>query len=182
MGRLLSVFLAALPLFLAACGKPAPKVEVAGLEEEARGTAYRLSHQDQDLDMETAAADAGRLIERADSAVFRDCEICPEMVAVSGADSSAAGKKPVAIGRTEITVEDWDGCVADGACVEYQPIDGGRRHDVVAVGLRDVESFVAWLTRKSGKDYRVCTDIEWKRLFGRAPGKQVGFRVARDLE
>ena len=33
---------------------------------------------------------------------------------------------PFAVGRYEVTIDEWDACVVDGGCNEYKPTDMGR--------------------------------------------------------
>lgn len=69
-----------------------------------------------------------------DFAAFRDCDVCPQMVAVPGgaatlgSETSETGRgvdegptrrltlPRFAIGRTEVTIGDWRACVDDGFC------------------------------------------------------------------
>jgi formylglycine-generating enzyme required for sulfatase activity len=71
---------------------------------------------------------------------------------------------PLAVGRTEVTFEEWDACVTDGACV-HRPNDmgwGRGAQPVVNVSYSDALSFVAWLARKTGKPYRLLSEAEWE--------------------
>ena len=126
------------------------------------------------------AAEAGRpLSER----VFRDCLECPEMVAVPGgsfvmgspeeevgraADEGPQRRvsiQPVAIGKYEVTFEEWDACVAAGGCGGYRPGDRGwgrAARPVINVSWRDAQSYVQWLSRRTGKRYRLLTEAEWE--------------------
>ena len=69
---------------------------------------------------------------------FRDCDRCPEMVAVP-AGALTLGKalgarspkpehvtfaKPFAIGKFTVTVAEWNLCVADGGCGKYKMPEG----------------------------------------------------------
>jgi hypothetical protein len=182
MGRLITSSLVAGAFLLAACGSSTTRVEISGLDDPAEGTAFQVVHKNRDLDIATASGDSSRLIKQAEGAAFRDCEVCPQMIAVARTDSAKKIIETIAIGRTEITLDDWDACVAEGACDEYDSMNGGDKQDIVAIGRRGAEAFVAWLSKKSGQEYRVCTKIEWKRMIGQAPGEHLGFRVARDLE
>jgi formylglycine-generating enzyme required for sulfatase activity len=75
---------------------------------------------------------------------FRDCPDCPEMVVVpagefmmgspDGEDGRRSDEGPVhrvwvrqpfAIGRYEVTFDEWDACVAGGGCNGYRPDDFG---------------------------------------------------------
>jgi hypothetical protein len=66
------------------------------------------------------------------------------------------GEVRAAVSLGEITLADWDGCVADRACPPYErPLRGSRRETVVEVSPREADAYVNWLSRTSGKTYRV---------------------------
>ena len=69
-----------------------------------------------------------------------------------------------AVGVYEVTFAEWDACVADGGCRGYRPDDrwGRGRHPVINVGWNDVQLYVAWLTRKTGRSYRLLSEAEWE--------------------
>ena len=122
----------------------------------------------------------------------RDCPDCPEMVVVPagtflmGSPATEAGRsndegpqhkvtfsRPFALGRYEVTFAEWDACVAAGGC------NGGRlsvqvwgrgsdqgwgrgRRPVINVSWRDTQAYVAWLSRATGKRYRLPSEAEWE--------------------
>ena len=114
---------------------------------------------------------------------FRDCDQCPEMVTVPagsfrmGSAASEAGRsqdegpqhevriaKPFAVGRFEVTFDEWDACVAAGGC-NYLPgdsvLDRGKR-PVINVSWDDAQAYVAWLSKKTGQSYRLLSEAEWE--------------------
>jgi formylglycine-generating enzyme required for sulfatase activity/uncharacterized membrane protein len=114
---------------------------------------------------------------------FRDCSACPEMVPlkpgrfVMGSPDGEAGRfgnetqhvvdiaKPFAIGRYDVTFDEWDACVADGGCAAYHPSDEGwgrAKRPVIDVSWNDAQSFLDWLTRKTGAHYRLPSEAEWE--------------------
>jgi formylglycine-generating enzyme required for sulfatase activity/uncharacterized caspase-like protein len=114
--------------------------------------------------------------------VFKECDKCPEMVVVPsgtftmGSPTSEAGRmvnegpqlsaaiaKPLAVGKFTVTFEEWDACVADRGCGGYKPSDAGwgrNRRPVINVSWDDAKAYVAWLSRKTGQEYRLLSESE----------------------
>jgi formylglycine-generating enzyme required for sulfatase activity len=72
---------------------------------------------------------------------------------------------PFAVGRFAVKFEEWDACVADGGCNGYKPADQGRgrgQRPVINVGWDDTKTYLAWLSRITGKTYRLLTEAEWE--------------------
>ena len=70
-----------------------------------------------------------------------------------------------AVGRFAVTFEEWDACVADGGCNGYRPDDEGwgrGRRPVINVSWDDAQAYAAWLSRKTGKTYRLLSEAEWE--------------------
>ena len=115
---------------------------------------------------------------------FRDCAGCPEMVVVpSGSFMMGSPSKerkrydnegpvhrvsianPFAVGVYEVTFGEWDACVSEGGCGRYRPDDedwGRGRRPVVNVSWKDAQAYVEWLSRKTGKEYRLLSESEWE--------------------
>jgi formylglycine-generating enzyme required for sulfatase activity len=112
---------------------------------------------------------------------FQDCSECPEMVMVPagkftmGSDDGDVDEKPVhevsiersfGVGKFEVTFAEWESCAADGGCTNNKtPNDEGwgkGKHPVINVSWRDADEYVAWLRRKTGKEYRLLTEAEWE--------------------
>ena len=69
-----------------------------------------------------------------------------------------------AIGRREVTFDEWDLCVAAGAC-KYRPDDRGwgrGNRPVIDVSWDDAHDFVSWMSQKTGKKYRLPSEAEWE--------------------
>ena len=116
--------------------------------------------------------------------VFRDCADCPEMVVVPsgsfmmGSPESEEGRDkdegprycvripaPFAVGRFEVTFSEWDACVSDGGCGGYRPKDrdwGRDRRPVIYVSWNDAKRYVSWLSKKTGRGYRLLSEAEWE--------------------
>jgi formylglycine-generating enzyme required for sulfatase activity len=112
---------------------------------------------------------------------FRDCPNCPEMVIAPaggfrmGSLESEADRlpsegpqhlvtiaKPFAVGKFAVTFAEWDACVDSGGC-SYIPDDKGwGRGDrpVINVSWDDAKVYIAWLSKKTGKSYRLLTEAE----------------------
>ena len=109
--------------------------------------------------------------------VFQDCDHCPQMVRIapgaftmgSAADPSEQPvrpveiKQPFALGRFEVTVAQWQACVAAGAC-DHEPDVPAEpdRVPVRSLSWDDAGQYVAWLAKETGKPYRLPTEAEWE--------------------
>ncbi len=110
--------------------------------------------------------------------IFRDCPDCSEMVVVpAGEFRMGAGEtiyekpehrvviaNPFAIGRREITFEEWDRCFVAGGC-KHRPDDHGwgrGNRPVVDVSWDDAKIFVTWLSQITRKGYRLPSEAEWE--------------------
>ena len=115
---------------------------------------------------------------------FRDCDACPELVVVPsgtfemGSPSHETGReedegpvhrvkigKRFAVGMYEVTFDEWDACAGGGGCGGYRSDDEGLgrgRLPVINVDWDDAQSYVAWLSRQTGKEYRLPSESEWE--------------------
>ena len=99
---------------------------------------------------------------------FRDCRhpMCPEMVVLPGGDL-AMSRYEVTVGEfrefAETVAKRWD-CVGDEADSWKEPgFSQTERHPVVCVSWNDAQEYVSWLSRMTGKTYRLPLEAEWDR-------------------
>jgi formylglycine-generating enzyme required for sulfatase activity len=125
---------------------------------------------------------------------LRDCEdrdgggrpVCPRMIripagkiAVGAPDDrgdrnerprhEVSVRKPLLVSTFPLTRGEYLACVAARACrphgsSEFRQDDS---HPVVMVNFQDAEDYVQWLSRKTGKRYRLPSEAEWE-YFARA--------------
>jgi formylglycine-generating enzyme required for sulfatase activity len=71
----------------------------------------------------------------------------------------------LAVAKYDITFAEWDACVAAGGCKGYRPDDAGWGRDdrpVVNVSWDDAQSYLQWLSDKTGRQYRLLSESEWE--------------------
>ena len=114
---------------------------------------------------------------------FQDCDVCPKMVVLpsgsfmmgspkveKGREDNEGPQRRVtlsysfAAGKFEVTFAEWDACVSGGGC-QHKPRDAGwgrDRRPVINVSWNDAKSYLSWLSRKTGKTYRLLSEAEWE--------------------
>jgi formylglycine-generating enzyme required for sulfatase activity len=132
---------------------------------------------------------------------FRDCDECPEMVVIPAgrfAMGSPASEEqrwdgegpqrevtiaaPFAVGKFELTFDEWDACVADVGCNGYRPDDaswGRGNRPVINVSWDDAKAYVAWLARTTGEEYRLLSEAEWE--YAARAGTTTPFSTGRTI-
>lgn len=112
---------------------------------------------------------------------FRDCSDCPELVVVpagefmmgspEGEQGRAEGEgprhrarigEPFAVGKVEVTFDQWAACVVAGGCSHQPEAVWGRNGPVVDVSWNDAQAYLTWLSKKTGQRYRLLSEAEWE--------------------
>jgi formylglycine-generating enzyme required for sulfatase activity len=112
-----------------------------------------------------------------DEPVFRDCADCPALVRIPGGafmmgvasgDSSASPQRrvtvrPFAMGQFAVTVREWKLCMKAGDCRSLPRMTVAEDHTPLHdASWDDAQQFVAWLSRSTGKKYRLPSEAEWE--------------------
>jgi formylglycine-generating enzyme required for sulfatase activity len=128
--------------------------------------------------VEAFVSNENRCLKPKDS--FKDCPDCPEMVVVpagsfmmgspdneekhendEGPMHKVTIAKPFAVGKFEVTLDEWSACVAAGDC-SYKA-NGVGKHPVSNVSWYDItKGFLPWLSRTARRTYRLLTEAEWE--------------------
>ena len=110
---------------------------------------------------------------------FRDCPECPEMVVVPAGRFHRGGgypyarpvhevtiSDPFAVGRYEVTRGEFVRFVQatgydteNAGCPGFSQTD---RHPVTCVSWYDAQAYVQWVSRQTGKPYRLLSEAEWE--------------------
>jgi len=85
--------------------------------------------------------------------------------------------KPFAVGKFELTWDEWEACVAKQGCEDnsnrgYSATSnpefsgdagfGRGRRPVISVSAEDAEAYVNWLSSETGEIYRLLSEAEWE--------------------
>ena len=113
---------------------------------------------------------------------FRDCPVCPTMVEIptgSYTMGTSRGKErsrnegpahevkiqcPIAVGKFEVSFDEWDACRNDGGCQRHLEDEGKGRsgYPVAQATLSDAKEYTKWLTVRTGRSYRLLSEAEWE--------------------
>ena len=114
--------------------------------------------------------------------VFRDCDVCPELVVIppgsfvmgsaGGEEGRVENEGPVhtvsiayamAVGKYEVTFDEWDACVRETRCGAVSDQGWGRgKRPAINVDYEQAAGYAAWLSGKTGQSYRLLTESEWE--------------------
>ena len=85
--------------------------------------------------------------------------------------------KPFAVGKFEVTFAEWDACVVEGGC-KHKPADeswGRGERPVINISWTDItEDYLPWLSKKTGKPYRLLSEAEWEYAARGGPSAPFG--------
>ncbi len=112
---------------------------------------------------------------------FKECTDCPEMIVVPGGSfvmGSPEGQgaedeqpqhnvtiaEPFAVSKFELTFDEWGVCAAQGYCAKHIGDSGWGRGNrpVINVTWDGAKEYVAWLSKITGKPYRLLTEAEYE--------------------
>ncbi len=134
-------------------------------------------------------ADAGGALAPGDR--FRDCPFCPQMVVVPaglfvmGSFSSMCIRgepsywdfrrrvngfpqhrvriaKPLAVGVYEVTLNEYNACEREFGCSIFMGDSVDFGNHPIFLRWNEVQEYVAWLSEKTGKTYRLLSESEWE--------------------
>jgi len=77
-------------------------------------------------------------------------------------DVTIAG--PIAVGKFDVTFAEWDTCYLLGGCKLYPDDRGWGRgaRPVIRITWEDAHEYIVWLSRRTGRPYRLLTEAEWE--------------------
>jgi formylglycine-generating enzyme required for sulfatase activity len=90
--------------------------------------------------------------------------------------------KPFAVSKFELTFDEWDACAAHGDCDPHVSASGwGRgRQPAINVSWDDTQIYVKWLSRITGKEYRLLSEAEQE--YAARAGSQTAYPWGDDIK
>jgi formylglycine-generating enzyme required for sulfatase activity len=108
----------------------------------------------------------------------KDCATCPVMVSLPAGSFTMGGTfgdpserpphhvtiaAPFAIGKYEVTVEQWNACADANACPRLSPENNSVKNAPARdLSWDDAQLYVKWLAKITSKPYRLPTEAEWE--------------------
>ncbi len=86
----------------------------------------------------------------------------------------------LAVGKYPVTFHQWDVCVKDGG-TKYIPSDNGwgrGNSPVINVSWDDIQLYLRWLSKVTGKTYRLLSEAEWE--YAARAGSQTTYSFGDD--
>jgi formylglycine-generating enzyme required for sulfatase activity len=129
-----------------------------------------------------AALYGGTVVAQEIGEVFRDCDVCPEMVVIPpgsfmmGSPVTEEGRRDnegpqrlvtigyaFAVSKFEVRFADYNACRADGPCKSRLDARGTARPlPASPVSWNDAKIYVEWISQKTGEEYRLLSEAEWE--------------------
>jgi formylglycine-generating enzyme required for sulfatase activity/class 3 adenylate cyclase len=118
------------------------------------------------------SAEVERELKSGDS--FQECaKDCPEMIVIPAGEFTMGSAeewrhnvtigRPFAVAKFDVTFEQWDVCVSVGGCPQVSDRGMGRgTKPVNYVTWDEANQYVAWLSRMTGKPYRLLSESEYE--------------------
>jgi len=124
-------------------------------------------------------------------AELKDCAVCPVLAIippgqfVMGKDGRFKNEGPArtvtiarafAMGRFEVTFDEWQACFDEGGCGTQMPSDHGwgqGTRPIINITWFDAQGYLKWLSEKTAKTYRLPSESEWE--YAARAGTQTDF-------
>ena len=131
---------------------------------------------------------------------FSDCASCPEMVTVPGGQTLMGSRpessgyrpeegpahrinvhKPFAVSKHGISAENWRACVDAGICrpILASYLSAGPGVPATRVSWFDAKTYVEWLSKSSGRHYRLLSEAEWEYMAHAGKATDPGLKLDR---
>jgi formylglycine-generating enzyme required for sulfatase activity len=153
------------------------------LIERAQWFAIERPYVDKEVQPHVLLAEIERAMKP--GASFRECArdtSCPGMIVVpagefmmgspvteplryppEGPQHKVKISRPFAVSKFDVTFDDWDACVSVGGCPEVDDLTFRRgKKPLINVNWTEAQQYVAWLSKMTGKPYRLLTEAEWE--------------------
>ncbi|TNE36769.1 MAG: hypothetical protein EP347_10105 [Alphaproteobacteria bacterium] len=119
---------------------------------------------------------------------FKDCPQCPTMVVIPGGSFTMGSpldeperdidegpqfevsiRQAFAVGKYEVTWNEWEACVKARGCSSDGPQSmgddqgwGKGSRPVIGVNWNDAQSYVKWLSKETGQKYTLLSEAQWE--------------------